>query len=185
MLSVLLPSPWFPTQDRHMHWNLTPWLRYVIRWALLCPLCLNGNVIIDFKDWDVYLNLDNDNYGNAGVSDDDFDPKAGDKPRKNASKTAKKAAVEVVRKEVHTLQENHEHLLSASFDLSFANNSGPGQDLEPSSSHVDGGFDFFFPLSDGFGLSEGPGIGDDLARELGWNISPAKTACSKGCVGLV
>ncbi|KAF9056147.1 Rec8 like protein-domain-containing protein [Panaeolus papilionaceus] len=131
-------------------------------------------------DWDVYLNLNNDNYGNAGVSDDDFDPKAGDKPRKRASKTAKKAAVEVVRKEVHTLQENHEHLLSASFDLSFANNSGPGQDLEPSSSHVDGGFDFFFPLSDGFDLSEGPGIGDDLARELGWNISPAKTACSKG-----
>lgn len=69
------------------------------------------------------------------------------------------------------MDENHEHLLSASFDASLQEHNG-GLDL--SSSQFDGGFGFddnFFGASDGLDLE---GIGEDLARELGegWGGPP-------------
>ncbi|PPQ63779.1 hypothetical protein CVT24_004321 [Panaeolus cyanescens] len=127
-------------------------------------------------NWDEYLNVDNGTDEDPNGTDDEFDPKAIRK-KKKAGKASRLSAVETVRKEAHTLEEHHEHLLSASFDLPHVITSG--NYLDPSSSHADGGFDFFFSLSDGFDLSEGPGIADDLARELGWNLSPAKTVRSK------
>jgi hypothetical protein len=85
------------------------------------------------------------------------------------------AEPEAVRKETHTLDEHHEHILSASYDLSF---NGPAHDagLDLSSSLVGGpGFDNFF--SDGLedGGEYGLELGEDLARELGWTISPVKS----------
>lgn len=70
---------------------------------------------------------------------------------------------------MHTLEEHHEHLLSASFEQSFYAND-PGGDI--SSSQAGPVFENFFAFSDG--LEVGEGIGDELARELGWG-SPVKT----------
>ncbi len=77
---------------------------------------------------------------------------------------------------MHTLDEHHEHILSASYDLSF-NGSVHGAGLDLSSSHAEGhGFDNSF-FSDGLDAGDdlGIGLGDDLARELGWGISPVKS----------
>ena len=68
---------------------------------------------------------------------------------------------------MHTLDENHAHLLSASFDASLNQSSNLAV---PSSSQFDAGFgyvfdDNFFGMSDG--LDFGGEIGDELARELG------------------
>jgi meiotic recombination protein REC8, fungi type len=105
--------------------------------------------------------------------DDDFPTS---KKTKGKSKPKSIPLAENLRADLHTLNENHEHLLSASFDVSL-NESGT---LPPSSSHFDGGFDFslddnFFGASDG--LDVGGGIGDELARELGegWGASPMKS----------
>jgi meiotic recombination protein REC8 len=78
-----------------------------------------------------------------------------------------------MRADLHTLNENHDHLLSASFDVSL-NGSGP---LPMSSSQFDGGFgldDNFFGVSDN--LDNGGGIADELAKELGegWGGSPMR-----------
>ncbi|KAF9568401.1 hypothetical protein CPC08DRAFT_625327 [Agrocybe pediades] len=108
-------------------------------------------------------------------TDDDFDPNAKSKGKPKAGKKALPPATETMRKEQHTLDEHHEHLLSASFDLSF-NANVPGQG--PSSSQMDDApFDNFFPFTDGLDIGEG--LGDDLARELGWNISPQKSVHSQ------
>lgn len=104
--------------------------------------------------------------------DDDFDPTATKKRQlKGGPKGA--AKTEAARKEAHTLEEHHEHLLSASFDLSF-DKAAPG---DISSSQAAGRFDDLFAFSDGLDLGEpfGDGLGDDLARELGWGASPAKS----------
>jgi meiotic recombination protein REC8, fungi type len=67
---------------------------------------------------------------------------------------------------MHTLTEHHEHLLTASFDLSY---HGSG----PSSSQVDADFRFdnnlLNPPSDG--LLDFGGLGDELEKELGWGPS--------------
>ena len=102
--------------------------------------------------------------------EDEFDPN--DKKKRRTKPTPKNALpTEVLRKENHTLEEHHEHLLSASFDLSFNHNSHGMEDL--SSSQTGAAFDNFFPFSDGIDL--GDGLGDDLAREIGWALSPAKS----------
>jgi hypothetical protein len=109
------------------------------------------------------------------IDDDDaFDP---NQKKKKRSKIVSKdiAEPEAVRKETHTLEEHHEHLLSASYDLSF-NGSAHDAGQDPSSSQIAGaGFDNFFSdiLEDGgaYGLD----LGEDLARELGWGISPIKS----------
>lgn len=104
-------------------------------------------------------------------SDEDFDPKA--KPKKDKGKIPKNSTMEVARREAHTLNEHHEHLLLDSLDMppegSF--HSGPGG-IDLSSSQVDGGFVFednFFGPSDGLDLVGG--LADELARELGWEIN--------------
>ncbi len=108
------------------------------------------------------------------IPDAEYNPNG--KPSEPKSKTSKPsppAVAEDVRAELCTLKENYDHLLSASFDLSF-NGNGPGFSQDPSSSQVDGGFmnDPFF--SDGADL--GGLLGDELARELGegWGGTPLK-----------
>ncbi|KAJ3513821.1 hypothetical protein NLJ89_g2734 [Agrocybe chaxingu] len=149
----------------------------------------NAAYIIDYNDeafvvdWDEFLNAAGDTtHGSDAICeevDEDFDPASKrKKPVRVAQKDTDKP--EAVRKEVHTLDEHHEHLLSASFDLSFQ--VGPGRGLgegaNPSSSQADVSFDNFFPFSDG--LEVGDGLGDDLARELGWAVSPIKSARGSG-----
>lgn len=102
--------------------------------------------------------------------DADFDPNSDKKKRAKAHPKVV-PQVEIVRKEAHTLDENHEYLLSASFDLSFTQDAG--QAPRTSSSQADVAFDNFLPLSDGLDFADG--LGDDLARELGWGLSPAKS----------
>lgn len=109
----------------------------------------------------------------AGEEDDNFDPKS--KKGKGRGKLKAVPLAENARADLHTLNENHEHILSASFDVSM-NGSGV---LPLSSSQFDGGFgydltDNLFGAPDG--LDVGGGIGDELARELGegWGASPIK-----------
>ena len=104
--------------------------------------------------------------------DDVLDPETQNKRRAKA-KAAPRA--EVARKETHTLDEHHDHLLSASYELSFSQ-PGPLGAEGPSSSQVEAPFEDFFPFFDGLDL--GDGLGDDLARELGWDVSPVKSARS-------
>jgi hypothetical protein len=75
------------------------------------------------------------------------------------------------RQEMHTLAEHHEHLLSASFDLSNGSGGAPG----PSSSQISQDFVFdnnFLNLPSG-GLLDFEGLGDELEKELGWGPSQA------------
>ncbi|KAF8640417.1 hypothetical protein AX17_000083 [Amanita inopinata Kibby_2008] len=72
----------------------------------------------------------------------------------------------------HTLVEHHEHVLSASFDLSNIGHPGDKSFLaDPSSTQEDFGFIDFFPISDTHPLEVG--LDDGLAKELGWE-SPVK-----------
>ena len=107
--------------------------------------------------------------------DPDFDPNQTKKKSKSKQK-ASQAPPEISRND-HTLAEHHEHLLSASFDMSFAGDlSGQGV----WSSHADSGFDDNenpFQLSDGLDIGGDYNFGDELARELGWG-SPAKSVGS-------
>lgn len=107
----------------------------------------------------------------ADAEDEDFDPTQ--KKNKRVKVVSKDSAEpEAVRRETHTLEEHHEDILSASYDLSF---NGSARD-DPSSSQIAGpGFDNFFSdaLEDGAGY--GLELGEDLARELGWTTSPVKS----------
>lgn len=92
--------------------------------------------------------------------DDEFDPTQ--KQAKSKGKARAALPTEDFRADNCTLKEHHDHLLSASFDLSF-NGSGA---FDPSSSQIDPGFaldDNFFPPSEGLDF----GLGDELAHELG------------------
>ncbi|KAF8807392.1 hypothetical protein BYT27DRAFT_7099303 [Phlegmacium glaucopus] len=129
-------------------------------------------------DWEEYLNIGDDMTRDNDLlledDDGDFDPETQNKKRSKASaKAAPKA--ETARKETHTLDEHHDHLLSASYEVSFSQLGPPGAEC-PSSSQVDAPFENFFPFSDGLDLGEG--LGDDLARELGWGVSPVKSVRS-------
>ncbi|KAF8905571.1 Rec8 like protein-domain-containing protein [Gymnopilus junonius] len=128
-------------------------------------------------DWHDYLNL-GVHVAEATVGsdpmfeddDDDLDPNSNKKRRADACQKAV-PQVEMVRKEAHTLEENHNHLLSASFDLSFTQEGAQAPGV--SSSQPDVAFDNFLPFSDGLDFADG--LGDDFARELGWGLSPAKS----------
>jgi hypothetical protein len=117
------------------------------------------------------------------LSEDDdgvFDPETQNKRRaKASSKVAPK--VETARRETHTLDEHHDHLLSASYELSFSQ-PGPLGAEGPSSSQLEASYENFFPFFDGLDL--GDGLGDDLARELGWDVSPVKSVRSNRFAGI-
>lgn len=112
--------------------------------------------------------------------DDDFDPTQATKKKQKAKQPKPSQAIEAARNDPHTLTEHHEHVLSATFDLSFVGDgSNHAQGHGPSSSHPEAplNLDFDdnpFVLSDGLDL-DGFMLGDELARELGWG-SPAKSA---------
>lgn len=134
------------------------------------------------QDWDEYLNI----HGECGLcffvrshqsigdasrtadvdNDSDFNPQT-------KHKTQASLRTEVARGEMHTLTEHHEHLLSASFDLSY---HGSGGDPGPSSSQLDTylGLDsnFLKPPSDE--LLDFGGLADELEKELGWGLSQAE-----------
>ncbi|KAF5312434.1 hypothetical protein D9619_003276 [Psilocybe cf. subviscida] len=122
-------------------------------------------------DWDYYLDISIEHGRNAGVpldNDEDFNDKSKGK-RKGRGGAPLASQTEAVRKEMHTLEEHHEHLLSASFEQScHAGDAG----VDISSSQAEPLFENSFAFSDGLELGEG--IGDELARELGWG-SPVKT----------
>lgn len=75
----------------------------------------------------------------------------------------------MARAERYTLLEHHEHLLSASFDLSY---HGSGGDPGHSSSQVDADFGFDTIFSN-LPLDDLGGLGDELEKELGWGPSQA------------
>ncbi|KAK0456585.1 hypothetical protein EV421DRAFT_75296 [Armillaria borealis] len=144
--------------------------------ALTLIVETNPNYELDafIADWDAFLNVGEDEL-EEDIPDAEYNPNGKpSKPRSKASKPGPPAVAEDVRAELCTLKENYDHLLSASFDLSF-NGNAPGLSQDPSSSQVDGGFmnDPFF--SDGADL--GGLLGDELARELGegWGGTPMKT----------
>lgn len=67
----------------------------------------------------------------------------------------------------HTLVEHHDHVLSASFDVSQINRAGDQMpSMDPASTQEDFGFADFFPIPDDRSL--GDILGEELARELGW-----------------
>jgi meiotic recombination protein REC8, fungi type len=141
------------------HWRRENWLTHHLLadriWTLLTDTTT--------KDDDLLLE-----------DDDDFDPETQKKRRSKASAKVAPGA-ETARKETHTLDEHYDHLLSASYELSFSQPGPPGAE-GPSSSQVEVPFENFFPFSDGLDLADG--LGDDLARELGWGVSPAKSVQS-------
>ncbi|KAJ7125591.1 Rec8 like protein-domain-containing protein [Mycena crocata] len=130
--------------------------------------------LIDFDalvaDWDEYLNIGEQSQIEEVETDDEFDPKA--KAKKSNRKSKAPQPAEDPRADMYTLKENHDHLLSNSFDLSF---NGNGAGMDPSSSQAGGGFvldDMFLVASDA--LDIGDDLGEDLAKELGegWGIFP-------------
>ncbi|KAL7285330.1 hypothetical protein ACG7TL_000425 [Trametes sanguinea] len=103
------------------------------------------------------------------LSDDDFDPRfKRPKAKGKQKRDAPSSAIVEHARALHTLDEQHGHLLNSS--LGFRGGSAaPGGGMEASSSQFDGGFGLGFDDSV-FALPEGAGeadIGDELARELG------------------
>ncbi|KAG6911973.1 hypothetical protein DXG01_000221 [Tephrocybe rancida] len=134
-----------------------------------------GVIALDFDalvvDWDEYLNI-GDRHCTAMVSDDDgfeLEDSETRSKRKKAKANPPAPQAEIPRTELHTLTEHYDHLLSASFDLSY---HGSGNDaFGPSSSQVaDFGLDDnIFAMSDGL---DAGGLADELAQELGWVTPP-------------
>ncbi|KAF8078636.1 Rec8 like protein-domain-containing protein [Lyophyllum atratum] len=119
-------------------------------------------------DWDAYLNIGANSLRNEDSQDDDFDPKDQAK-NKTKPKVAPHSQAENARAELHTLTEHHDHLLSASFDLSY-HGSGNGAPEPSSSQAADYAFDDnCFAPSDGLDVGE---LADELAQELGWGSPP-------------
>lgn len=108
--------------------------------------------------------------------DEDFDPKTKQK-KKDKEKHLKNSITEMARREAHTLNEHHEHLLMDSLEKSIEGSFRSGQGgIDLSSSQVDGNFVFednFFGPPDG--LDFVGGLADELARELGWKINETQS----------
>ncbi|KAF7306915.1 RAD21/Rec8 N-terminal domain protein [Mycena indigotica] len=144
--------------------------------ALNLPKDSTAGFLIDFDalvlDWDEFLNISgkNDVTLQEDDAEDEFNPNT--KSKKQSRKAKASQPVEEHRGlDLHTLREDHEHLLSNSFELSFISNAGK----DPSSSQAGGGFamdDMFLSASDQLGIGEG--LGDDLMKELGegWGAFP-------------
>ncbi|KAJ8083983.1 R8 protein [Marasmius tenuissimus] len=139
--------------------------------ALTLPAGQGTMFIADFDamvdNWDRHLNLQVTEDSMDGDPDDpDFNLRSQKSKRKpNSHRDSQQA--EDVRADACTLREHHDHLLSASFDLSFQANP---EGIDPSSSQMEPAFeldDNFFQVSDGLGLCLDDGLADELARELG------------------
>ncbi|KAF9453831.1 hypothetical protein P691DRAFT_771123 [Macrolepiota fuliginosa MF-IS2] len=121
-----------------------------------------------FSGWDEDANEEE----LATGDDREFDPKAG-KKKKDRAKPAKESMMEAARKEMHTLNEHHDHLLFGSLEKSVEGGlDSRSGGIDISSSQMDGGFIFednFLGPSDGFDLAGG--LCDELAKELGWEIN--------------
>lgn len=100
--------------------------------------------------------------------DEDVDYHPGSSRRgKVKGRTRPTAETNNVSAHTHTLVEHHDHVLSASFDVSKINGVGDQMpSMDPASTQEDFGFADFFPVSDDPSL--GDILGDELARELGW-----------------
>jgi hypothetical protein len=123
--------------------------------------------LVQLSSWEV------DTKGaDEGDVDNDFNPKAKQGKKTTRRKPWNNPQAEIVRAEMHTLTEHHEHLLTASFDLSYLG-SGGGSEPFSSKVHADFAFgdDFLNPPSDGSLDLEG--LGDELEKELGWGQSPS------------
>ncbi|KAG5639235.1 hypothetical protein H0H81_005309 [Sphagnurus paluster] len=119
------------------------------------------------QDWDDYLNI-REHTREEETGDDDFDPKALQLKKKKAQPPSQ---TEHGRAEMYTLMEHHDHLLSASFDLSFQGNGGA---VLSSSQGANFGFeDNLFKASDGLDFGD---LADELAQELGWKNASAKSS---------
>ncbi|KAI1797908.1 hypothetical protein LXA43DRAFT_969106 [Ganoderma leucocontextum] len=111
-------------------------------------------------------------------SDDEFDPKS-KKPKSKGKQKQNDVPSSIVpehARALHTLAEDHKHLLTAVFDGSLSGSGHGGTGFAVSSSVIDSGFGFdedVFALPDGGGVAD---IGDELARELGegWGGSVAQ-----------
>ncbi|KAL0581624.1 R8 protein [Marasmius crinis-equi] len=128
-------------------------------------------------NWDKHLNIhEAQDAVDEDADDQDFNPRSQknkNKRKPNSNRDSQQA--EDVRADACTLKEHHDHLMSASFDLSFQGNP-EGGGIDPSSSQIDPAFpldDNFFQMSDGLGLGLDDGLADELARELGdgWGAS--------------
>ncbi|KAI0756960.1 Rec8 like protein-domain-containing protein [Daedaleopsis nitida] len=113
-----------------------------------------------FVAWDEHIQEDE--------GDGDFDPRSKKPKSKGKQKDAPLSTTAERGRGLHTLEEDHDHLLAAAFDGSLTG-SGSTQGavgFAASSSQADAGFGF----DDVFALPEdvaGADIGDELARELG------------------
>ncbi|KAG6898112.1 hypothetical protein C0992_005439 [Termitomyces sp. T32_za158] len=131
-----------------------------------------ATIAIDFDalvaDWDEYLNIGEEKRpGARGNDDEDFNPvKSITRRRREEVHANPSFQAETPPAELYTLTEHHDHVLSASFDISYHGSSG-NDVFGPSSSQViDCGLDDnFFGLSDGLDVA---GLADELAQELGW-----------------
>ncbi|KAG6868590.1 hypothetical protein C0993_000616 [Termitomyces sp. T159_Od127] len=130
-----------------------------------------ATIAIDFDalvaDWDEYLNIGDHRPMAVGNDDEEFNPAKSDTRRRREEVKANSSfQAETLPAELHTLTEHHDHVLSASFDISYHGSSGNKAFDLSSSQAVDFGFDDnFFGLSDGLDV---PGLADELAQELGW-----------------
>ncbi|KAH6917396.1 Rec8 like protein-domain-containing protein [Coprinopsis sp. MPI-PUGE-AT-0042] len=147
-----------------------------------------GANILDYDafvtDWDEYLNIAQDpaaaRHAESDGDDDAFNPKGTRKAKATRKRPASTQPIETGRQDAHTLDEHYEHLLTNSFEGSFTGQlpglAGSGADFssqaEPA---IDfGGFDFSDAMDGGDVLG---GLGDELAREIGW-ASPEKRPAS-------
>lgn len=93
--------------------------------------------------------------------------------RREKTKIVKESSMETARKDDYILSEHHDIFCSGSLDKSFEGAIAPGNGtIDLSSSQIGGRFEFednFLGTSDGFDLAGG--LGDELARELGWEIN--------------
>ncbi|KAF8622477.1 hypothetical protein AX15_006993 [Amanita polypyramis BW_CC] len=138
--------------------------------ALTLPPDPKNAFMIEFDmlvpDWDEYLDLDGPSNKRALAEEDtDYDPKS----RKTKTKGRPRPTTEIrnANAHTHTLVEDHDHVLSASFDISRINHADDQiLSVGPPSTQEDFGFGDFFPMLDDHCL--GDILGDELARELGW-----------------
>ena len=113
------------------------------------------------------------NKGALADNDNDFDPGLA-KSKKATARTKARPSTEIGNASVHThtLVEDHNHVLSASFDVSkISHVDNQIFSIDPASAQEDFGFGDFFPMSDDHYLVDV--LGDELARELGWQSPTA------------